>query len=209
MATEYAYTISTDTPNGKVNIDQLTYEIAQNAGIGIPLSWMDTGVVPDKLGVYMSVPLDAGQHAALTATVAAHQGFGVNASMKGTLQLVHKELTVVSDVAWEVLGGVLTTPNFFDPEMSTILCRIIGEHRGDGGQLRLAEETTGQLDEEKITPFFDFPDTAGTWQKFKIDSNVPPRDALRNVYRTDVRRNGAVSLELRYSTVSMIIAKVV
>ena len=91
MPVKYQYTISTQTANGKVYIPQLTYEIAENAGVGVVLSWMDTGIELDKLDIYMDAALSAPQEAALTATVAAHQGWGIDATMQGTLQLVRKE----------------------------------------------------------------------------------------------------------------------
>jgi hypothetical protein len=209
--TNYQYDI-TDTANNKVYVPQLTYEIDNNPTIVVKVDdakGINVNVNPGKLDICMSDALTAPQEAALDATVAAHQGWGINAQMMGTLQLVNKEDAIISDVPWEVVEGVVTTPNFFDPDMTSIICRIIGEHKGDGGQLRLVEEVDGQGDEEKINPFFDFPDVGATWTRFKVDSNVPPRDGLRNIYRTDCRLNGATNLTLRYSTISMIVVKVV
>jgi hypothetical protein len=207
--TKYQYTISTQTANGKVYIPQLTYDVDNDGAIVIAVDHMDANIEPDKLDIYMADALTAPQEAALTVAVAAHQGYGINATMQGTLQLVKKEESIVSDVPWEVIEGVVTTPSFFDPDLTSIICRIIGEHKGDGGQLRLVEDVDGQGEEEKINPFYEFPNVGPTWTRFKIDSNVPPRDGLRNVYRTDCRLNGAASLDLRYCTISMIVVKVV
>lgn len=207
--TRYQYTISTQTAAGKVYIPQLTYEIGANAAIGVVASYMDVNVEPNKLDVYMADALTAPQEAALTATVAAHQGYGIDADMQGTLPLVKKEEVITSDVDWEIIEGVVTTPSFFDPTMSNIISRIVGEHRGDGGELRLIEEVLGEADEEKIVPVFSFPNVGAEWTRFKIDSSVPPRDGLRNVYRTDCRLNGATSLALRYATISMITVRIV
>ena len=207
--TKYQYTISTGTATGKVYIPQLAYEVTHDVAIGVLPDHMDANIEPNLLDIYMADLLTAPQEAALTAAVAAHQGVGINAAMKGTLPVSHGELIVASDLDWQVLEGIVTTPSFFDPDMTQIIARIIGEHRGDGGQLRLLEGMSGQADEDKIVPFFDLPDTAGQWQRFKVDSTVPPRDGLRNIYRTDARRNGALGLELRYATISMIVVKMV
>lgn len=208
MSTKYQYTISTQTANGKVNGNQLAYEI----GVALPppapaidpADGINTDIEPDKLDIYMSAALDAGQQATLTATVAAHQGTGYVATMQGTLPLVNGEQAVTSDLAWEVIEGVKTTPGFFSDDLNQIIARVVGEHRGDGGQLSIMETVDGEGTEEKTSPPFDFPDTGGAWQTFKVDSNIPPRAGLRNLYRTDCRLNGAASLELRYTTISMI-----
>jgi hypothetical protein len=209
--TNYQYDV-TDTANNKVYVPQLTYEINNDAAIGVLVDdskGINVNVNPGKIDICMADLLTAPQETALDAVVAAHQGWGINASMQGTLQLVNKEDSIISDVPWEVVDGVVTTPRFFDPDVTKIICRIIGEHKGDGGQLRLVEKVDGEADEEKIFPFFDFPDVGPTWTRFKVDSNVPPRDGLRNIYRTDCRLNGATNLTLRYATISMILVKVV
>jgi hypothetical protein len=205
--TKYQYTISTQTANGKVFAPQLEYEINANVAIAVLVDHIDTGIVPDKCDIYMADALTAPQEAALTATVAATQGYGINSIMQGTLPLVHGEAAVLND-AWEVIEGVVTTPRFFDPDVSKIICRIIGEHKGDGGQLCLTEDMDG-VDEEKIVPAFDFPDVGAVWTRFKVDSNVPPRDGLRNIYKTRARLNGATNLSLRYATISMIVVNIV
>ena len=207
--TKYQYTISTQTANGKVYIPQLTYEIDADVTIGVAVYGMATDIEPDKLDIYMNDALTAPEEAALTATVAAHQGYGIDAQMQGTLPLVKKEESVISDVPWEILEGVVTTPSFFDPDMTQIISRIIGEHRGDGGQLCLTERVDGLAPEEKIVPVFDFPNVGATWTKFKVDSNIPPRDGIRNVYETKCRLNGATNLWLRYTTISMIVVRIV
>lgn len=206
--TKYQYLI-TDTANDKVYIPQLTYEIDNDDLIVIKVDHINVGIEPGKCDIYMADVLTAPQKTALDAGVAAHQGFGINATMQGTLQLVNLERDIISDVPWEVVGGIVTTPSFFDPSMTQIIARITGEHKGDGGQLQIVEEMEGEANEDKITPAFNFPDVGAVWTRFKVDSNVPPRDGLRNIYRTDARLDGAVSLSLRYATISMIVVKIV
>lgn len=211
--TKYQYDIATQTANGKVYITQLTYEIDNDVAIVIKVDaarGMDTNVEFGKLDIYMADLLTAPQEAALTAAVLAHQGYGINATMKGTLPLVQLERAILSDVPWEVVEGVVTTPSFFDPNMTQIISRIIGEHKGDGGQLSLIERVNGAVpeEEEKIVPVFDFPNVGATWTRFKVDSTIPPRDGLRNIYETKARLNGAASLSFRYMTISMIVVRV-
>jgi hypothetical protein len=211
MPTQYQYDI-TDTANDKVYIPQLTYEIDNDAAIAVKVDaarGMDVNVEPGKLDIYMTVALTAPQEAALTAVVVAHQGFGINAKMQGTVSLMELERAIVSDVPWEVVEGVVTTPSFFDPDMTQIIARIIGEHKGDGGELCLTEDMTGEVPEEKIVPAFAFPNVGAVWTRFKVDSNIPPRDGLRNIYQTKARLNGATNLSLRYATISMIVVRIV
>jgi hypothetical protein len=210
--TKYQYDIATQTANGKVYIPQLTYEIDTDAAIAIKVDanrGMDTNVEFGKLDIYMADLLTALQETALTAAVLAHQGVGIDATMQGTLSLVQLERSIVSDVPWEVVEGVVTTPSFFDPDMAQIIARITGEHKGDGGQLQIVEDVSGEVPEDKIVPAFDFPNVGAVWTRFKVDSTVPPRDALRNVYRTEARRNGAASLDIRYASISMVVVRIV
>lgn len=207
VVTKYQFTISTETANGKVNGTQLAKEIAKNDAIGVavdPNKGINTNVEPDKLDIYMADLLTAPQEAALTATVAATQGVSIVVTLEVTIPLVGKEVAVIGDLIWDVLEGAVTTPSFFCEDMNCLFARIIGEHRGDGGQLRLVENVDGEGDEEKIVPFFEFPDTVGAWKRFSVDSNVVPRDGQQNVYRTDARLNGAAALDIRYATISMI-----
>lgn len=205
--TKYQYTISTQTANGKVNGTQLGKEIAANAAIGVAVDLnqgINTNIEPDKLDIYMADLLTAPQETALTATVAATQGVSIVVTLEVTIPLVSKEVAVIGDLVWDVLGGATTTPSFFCDDMTCLSARIIGEHKGDGGQLRLVENVDGVGDEEKIVPFFEFPDTVGAWERFSVDSDVVPRDGQQNLYRTDARLNGAASLDIRYATISMI-----
>lgn len=205
--TKYQYTISTDTATGKVYPDQLQYEIAVSIP-AVAVDHIDVGIEPDKLDIYMSDALDAAQQATLTATVAAHLGYGVVADLKGTTLMASSELAVVEDANWQHIGGVVTTPHFFEADVTKIISRIIGEYNGDGGQVRFVENLDGVGDEEKVNPFYEFADSAGQWKRFKVDSNVVPRDGVRNVYELLCRRNGAAALSIRHVTVSMIVVNI-
>lgn len=202
--TKYQYTISTQTANDKVNGNQLALEIAADPAIIIALDHLDANIEPDKLDVYMADALTAPEETALTAVVLATQGVGLTTTLLGALTLVNAEKIITGDAVWDIMEGLLTTPSFFTSDMSQISARIIGEHKGTGGQLRLVENVDGSGDEEKINPFFEFPDTSGAWVRFKVDSDVVPREGIRNLYRTECRLDGTASLSLRYATISML-----
>lgn len=197
------FNIAADTANGLVNSDQLEYEIAAAIPL-VPLGHINVNVRPGKLDVYMTAALSPADEAVLTAVVAAHQGFGVVAELKGTIHIANGETVVNQDASWQVLGGIVTTPRFFFPDVTKIIARIIGQHKGTGGQVSLNEDMDGNPDEEKINPFFELPDTLGEWKRFKVDSNVSPRDGLRNAYVPRTRLNGTANLSIRYATISMI-----
>jgi hypothetical protein len=101
--------------------------------------------------------LSAGDQTTLDGIVAAEQGVTVVATMKGSLNAVPGTEAVTEDATWQLLGCVITTPQFFVANISELLGRFIGEYNGDGGQVRIMEEVDGEAAEAKINPPYDFP----------------------------------------------------
>lgn len=205
MATNYPYTISTAFPNGKVNGDVLA-ETIHAVILGSVLDHIDSNVVPDQCDIWFVTPLSPGDQATLSAVVASHQGYGYTATMKGTVPIL--DVVITEDATWQVLGGVVTTPNFFTSDLNQILGRIVGQIKGDGGQIRIMEEVEGQPDRELTIPAWNAPNTVGLWAPFKVDTNQPPSDAVRNLYRIEARRNGAAAMQLRFSTISLLVIEI-
>ena len=204
--TKYQYTISTDFPNAKVNVEQLQNEILQNPGITILVEHIDANVEPDKCDIFMADALPAPEIPVLDGIVAAHQGIGYATTLLGTLTALSEPVAVTEDLNWQMLYRLRTTPTFFTNSMPELLARLIGEHKGDGGEITIVEGVTGEPDVDIIAPPFALPDTAGSWEPFKADSNVPPREGLRNSYSIMARLNGATSLEMRFTTATMVLA---
>ena len=202
--TNYQYTISTAFPAGKVNGEYLQDTITFWSGITTAVSAINIGVEPDKCDIWFVDALSAGDEAILDAVVAAHPGYGVAASVEGTLTVVRTSLAIVTDADWTVLGGLVTTPSFFSPILSQILGRVLGLHKGDGGQIRIVEEMAGQPDVVITNPPLDLPNVGATFTRFKKDTNVLLRDGTHNIYRVEARLNGATTLELEYAAVSML-----
>ena len=207
MSEKYQYDVAA-TANEMVNENQLKFEIIA-ADIGVVFEYMNTNIETGKLDIYMAGVLTANQQTALTAVVVAHQGVGYDSTLNGSLSIVSGLEQAIVGVDWNIMEGVLTTPEFFTTDISEITARIVGQYKGDGGQLCLTEEVEGEIDEEKINPLFEFPDSLGEWKRFKINSNVPPRAGVENLYTTKARLDGAVALSLRYATISMIKTRII
>jgi hypothetical protein len=204
VPTNYQYTISTAFPAGKVNVEYLQDTIQFWTSIVTPLIAINAGVEPDKCDIWFDGPLSAPDQATLDGVVATHPGVGIAATVEGTLQVAQVTTIVTSDLIWQVLGGIVTTPAFFTPIMSQIMGRALGLHKGDGGQLRIVEEVQGEPDVVITSPPFDFPNVGGVFTRFKKDTNVTLRDGTHNLYRVEARLNGATALEIEYAAVSML-----
>ena len=207
--TDYQYTISTDFPMGKVNITQLqlsiTYDpaitIAIDPGNGINANSPDL----DKCNIWFVDPLPVPDQAALDGIVAAHLGYGVVATLPGSMPI--REQAVIEDLTWQPLESIITTPTFFVDNdaalLPQLLARVISQIMGDGGQLKVTEEIAG-LPDVDILPEVNLPNTAAAWLTTKYDSSIPPRDGVRNRYVVKGRLNGATNLSIRSGSISMI-----
>jgi len=198
--TNYQYTISTDFPNAKVNGEYLQDTIAFYSGIVTALSCINVNIEPDKCDIWFVDPLSVGDEAILDAVVAAHQGFGIAVFVTGTAPVTILTKAVVSDVSWETVFGIVTTPSFFWPTLTEIMGRVLGLYQGDGGELRIVEQMQGQAD--VVMASYAFP-VAGSPTRFRIDTTVPPRDGTHNIYQVECRLNGATNLTLQYTSFSM------
>lgn len=208
--TKYQYTVSTDFPNGKVNVDQLELSIIYDTAITVALD--DTQGInvnspdPDKCDIWFVDPLPAPDEAALDAIVAAHTGVGIVTTMFGSMPIPGGNIT--EDLTWQELESIITTPTFFvdgfPAQLSDILGRVILQVKGDGGEIQLVEQMDGEPDVVIAGPQA-LPDTAGAWVTVKMDTHTAPRDGVRNRYCTVARLNGATSpVEHRSGSISMI-----
>lgn len=206
--TKYSYTISVDFPAAKVNVTQLIDTIRFDPSITIALD-SGSGIVAnyatDLCDIWFVDPLPVPDEAALNAVVAAHQGVGIVAEMPGSVRILDQDIT--EDLTWQEIGSVITTPTFFvddDPALLTELFgRLINQVMGDGGEIKLVEEVAGQPDVD-ILPATALPNTGGLWQDTKFDSQVTPRDGVRNRYAAYARLNGAAACKVRSGSLSMI-----
>jgi len=211
--TVYNYTISTAFPNQKVYIPSLESQI--RAALPAPAPQLDPSAggiganvtALDNCDIWFDAALDVAQEASLDAVVAAHTGIGVVATMFGTTEIANlpHAITEVGPVDWEAIGGVVTTPSFFNPDMSQLMGRVLGKIRtdGPGAKIKICE-TTDLGVKNDISPVLDLPDTGGTWQTFRLDTNQPPADSTWNEYKLVGQTGGVVTVEFQFTTFSML-----
>jgi hypothetical protein len=194
----------TDFANDIFNEDQLQLEIAANETITTELDHIgsheneETGVITVEF--HFPTDLSGSEVTALDALVAAHQGnsptvvnFLASSSLVG--QIV--EVTA-SDPTWEEIGGAVTTPSFFTPNVAACKGRIVGEYRtqGTGAKLRVCEDgvDSGQ---------FEVPDSEGAWAKMQWFSTEAPTVGT-HTYSLEGQRNGATSFEVKFTAISLL-----
>lgn len=186
--------------------EMLRQEIVYSGLISQDITKINIGVVPTECTITFADALLPAEEAAFDGICAAHTGIMYVPCLNGMLQAVDLELAITEDVNWQVTSGILTTPTFFTDEepaqLQYLLGRTIGLHKGDGGQVRVLEKMDGEPDSEM--GIINLPDTGGAWAKFKFDTSIPPRPGLRNTYEVQARRNGAVSLSLEFTALSMV-----
>lgn len=118
-------------------------------------------------------------------------------------KMVENEVTVTEVATWQVLGGVVTTPGFFAP-VAQLVGRIVGQAlvSGAGAELRVVEKSNGFPDAVVLGPAA-IADSAGAWKVVNVNSNATPRSRT-NLYELQGRLNGAVSMKVRYMSLTLL-----
>jgi hypothetical protein len=216
--TPYTYTypgadfpaLVTASPNGTVLRNSILYDPA----ITIALDQLDIGIVPGDCVFTFVDPLPAPDEAALDAICAAHTGIRVLTSMESSSPVVVGTVVVTENAAWQDIAEIVTTPSFFTEDLATLFGRIVGEYKavaGGGGelpQIQVCEKVAGEANEDKINPPADMA-AAADWTTFGVSTDVPVRDGYHNTYVFQARLNDAASFELKWTTMSMILAQVI
>lgn len=206
MSVEYDY-LNTDFPNDVFNEDSLKLEIGANETITTALDYIRSheDVQAGTITVYFgfAAELSQAEQTALDGVVAAHQGTPpVQVTWLASSVLTDSEKTATDvDPAWTELGGAVTTPDFFTPNIQSCKGRIVGKVKtnGTGAKLRLREDDT--------TPSggYDAPDTGGEWtnmQWFSPDS--PTAGTHEYILEGQLPSSGATELSVKYVAVSLL-----
>jgi hypothetical protein len=183
-------------PHGSTLETEIRY-----SAIAEPVVDSNIGVVTGDCVVTFANALTAGDETIFDNVCAAHTGIGYVSRVMGSVEAVALEHAVTATVTpWETLNGRLTTPQFFTDEdpslLPNLLGRVIGLHKGDGGEIQVLEEVDGEA--------VVLPNVGAVWTKFKFDTTVAPREGLRNIYKVQARLNGAASLDLEFVALSML-----
>ena len=195
-----------DFLNQAVNLDKLTAAIAaSNPAISsAQLVGISTDEDEETAAVTCSIDFDgelsAGDQTQLDAIVAAHNGQpSTKICFHASSKLLEGEVALTNPSGFDVLGGVVTTPDFFTAILAACLGRIVGSYRavGAGAELRLVE------DDETVIGTFEIPDSSGAWQQMQWFSSTPP-SAGTHTYTIEGKLNGATSAAVRFTSLSLL-----
>lgn len=206
MSVEYDY-LNTDFPNDIFNEDSLKNEIAANESITTSLDYIrssedvDAGTTTVYFGFASELSQD--EQTALDGVVAAHQGTPpMQVIWHASSVLTDSEKsTTDTDPDWTELGGAVTTPDFFTPNIQNCKGRVVGKVKtnGSGAKLRLREDTT--------TPpsGYDVPDTGGEWMNMQwFSPDAPTAGTHEYTLEGQLPTSGATQLSVKYVAVSLL-----
>lgn len=194
----------TDFANDTFNEDQLELEISAAEGITAELVGISSheDLETEITTVTFKFATDLGsEEAALDALVAAHQGnpparvvFHASSKLVGT----EVALTEPGPDGWQVLGGAVTTPSFFTPNVAACRGRAVGEYKavGSGAKLRITEDGVDSGQHELA-------DTQGAWEKMQWFSSTAPQVGI-HAYVLEGQLDGATSAAVRFVAVSLL-----
>lgn len=118
-------------------------------------------------------------------------------------KLAEGTIQITSDQSWDLIGGVVSSPDFFLPDLSRAYCRILCSVNADGGQLRVIERQGDGTETDMKAPPIEVSDTAGDWKTVKFWLTAVPNVGT-NEYRLEGRLNGASSLLVRFVSISLL-----
>lgn len=188
--------------------------IAYDPAITIALDEISIGAPAGDCIFTFADVLPAPDEAALDAICAAHTGVRVVTTMESSSPVVVGEVSVTENATWQTIAEVTTTPSFFTDNLADLFGRIVGEYKavaGGGGelpQIQVCEKVAGLPDEDKMNPPIDMA-AAADWVTFGESTNVVVRNGYHNIYVFQARLNGAASFEMKWTTMSMILMKVI
>lgn len=208
-----SYTISADFANGIIE-EKFHAECAADATINQKFEGVTVHEGDDRCDISIASALTGAEKVQLDALVAAHDGtlqprLAFHASSK-LLGVAGFNITAVD--AWEVVDGVITSPDFFVKVLSAVLGRIVGASKvtGIGAKLRVVEKGTGAGGADRIlSDEFDLADTAGSWNTDGIgfNTNAPPSPG-QNEYHLEAQLGvtgaQATSAEIRSVSMSLL-----
>jgi hypothetical protein len=204
----YAYTYGlTDFPNDTVDETRLKAEVEADPAIATELlsigAWIPDPVeepgAPATCVVVFAAELASAEKTALDALVAAHSAAPVTCPIfRASSTLVELEKEIVAVGGFEVLAGVVTTPDFFSKNLAALVSRIVGEYRavGTGAELRVVEDDGTVLGTFSLVP-------AADWTKMQWYTSTAPSAGTHH-YTLEGRLNTATSAKVRFVSMSLL-----
>lgn len=206
---DYAHT---DFLNDVFNEDSLEAEVAADESITTALDNVTSIEAIDEnddptgnftVTFHFPTDLSAEEQTALDALVAAHTG-APPVSVKWHASSVltdHEKSATDTAPDWTELGGAVTTPIFFTPNIAACKGRIVGQYKtnGTGAKLRLREG-----DSTPTAPF-DVPDSGGEWAEMQwYSSDAPTAGTHPYILEGQLPESGATILSVKYVAVSLL-----
>jgi hypothetical protein len=152
---------------------------------------------------FSGTPIAADQ-TEVESLIAVHDGQPpVDAVFVSSSKVVSGEKAIQS-TSWETLGGVVTSPSYFVPDLSEVFARIVGSAKTTGGtiELRFVEEN-GSGDTVLHSSAWEVSDTSGAWAPISFTTNVAPTEGTY-AYRLDGKLGTASSASVRFMSASLL-----
>jgi hypothetical protein len=194
-----------DFPNKTCYASVLHDALVATAGITTPIDSVQYLRASNATRIVWNTTPSAAEQTAAATTVAAHVAVVTTFKLHAPASIVPGEAAIVATGGlWQVLGGVVTRPDFFAP-LSSLFGRCVLEYRATGGTLkmRLVERKPGGTEVVVSADPKVLADTSGVWTIARFDTLVPFR-VNTNTYRLEAQLNGAVSADVRFVSLSLL-----
>jgi hypothetical protein len=204
---EYSYP-HTDFLNDIFNEDSLGQQVSADSGITTELDSIkssesvgENGAPTGNVTVTFVFPTDlsAGEQTALDALVAAHDGAPPTQVRFHASSTILQGEADITETDWTMLGGVVTTPEFFCPTVACLKARIIGSYNTDGAgaEIRIVEDGT------TVLGAFELPDSSQAWTQMQWFTSTAP-SAGTHEYTIEAKLGTATAAKVRFVSMSLL-----
>jgi hypothetical protein len=201
MSYSYQVSISEDFPNQKVHSISLKTAVDALELESATLQYINTD--GDDCFLVFDIEPSSEDITAIDGVIDAHTGnpSPVVVWHASSVLAESEKSTSDTDPNWTELGGSVTTPNFFTPNVAACLGRVVGmvKTNGTGAKLRLREG------EVIPTGGYNVPDTEGEWTAMQwFAPDHPTAGTHSYALEGQLPTSGATELKVKYVAVSLL-----
>lgn len=202
----------TDFLNDTFNEDSLKLEIAADENITTELTGITSSEAVDGNGdptgnytvtFHFPTELSGDEQTALANLCAAHTGAApMLVTWHASSVLCESQKTVTdTDPDWTELGGSVTTPSFFTPNVAACKARVVGLYKTNGANAKI------RIREDDSAPSGDITldDTSGQWSTMQwFSPDAPSAGTHKYTLEGQLPSSGATELAVKYVAVSLL-----
>lgn len=192
------YSLENDLLSG-INITKLTKELQDN---NIPL--LSITINDDNVDIELNDIISSALHDEITSIVTSHDGQpSLKTKFHASSHILSGEVEITSDLEWQEIAGVYSNPSYFISDLNTVLSRVTGSIKHDGGSVEVRLVEVSQNGTKVMSAPIELGENAvSDFHPFTLQNIIPPSEG-ESMYIIEARLNGSNSASLKYMAITL------